>query len=135
MNWKKIIQAYGDNQSLILGDSPYCVYEWLHNDAPFYVGMGKNYRFSCSGARSKEFLDVYNRGNCRVRIIACGMSENETRQMERSVIEKYQDRYPLVNKQYVVDYYHTPARMEFMQRLKTSMKNMKGRKNKYEETE
>lgn len=117
MKWRSSAMGrYMRKDTLILGDSPYSVYEWSHNGKVFYVGMGKYYRFTNANekSRSAEFMEIYNQGDCEVKLIACGMSEQETRRIERETIEKYiKSGETLVNKQYVVDYYHTSAHLAF----------------------
>jgi len=116
MNWNRLsLRKWVGPETQILGDSPYSVYEWHTKDGVFYVGMGKWYRFNDVNkkSRSKEFMDVYSNNFCWPVIVACGMSEQETRRIERELIEKYvNDGAHLVNKQYVVDFYHTPANLQ-----------------------
>lgn len=127
MNWSSSrIQRYMHNDALNYGDDPYCVYIWEKDDGQvFYVGMGKYYRF-CSvheKARSKEFMDIYSEGGCSVQIVAYGMNESEARTFEKRLIIAYNDLgFPLINKQYIYDYYHTPAKLEFMRKLHESKK-------------
>lgn len=130
MNWHSWnMQKYMNSNTMILGSSPYCVYEWLSGEKVFYVGMGKHYRFTnvSEKSRSKEFMDIYRQGNCRVIIVACGMTELTARKIERETITAcVDDGVVLVNKQYVIDYYHTPARQIFMERLKCLNKKRRG---------
>lgn len=136
MNWNAAsIQRFLHENAQRYGDNPYSVYFWQKSDGQvFYVGMGKYYRF-CSvheKARSKEFLDIYREGGCSVKIVAYGMNESEARCFEKKLIVAYRNLgFPLINKQYLVDYYHGPARQAFMIKLKdinTSKK--KNRKQK-----
>ena len=121
MNWHSpSMSRYMDKSTRIEGDSDYSVYAWFRpNGGAFYIGFGKQYRFTCCHpkARSKEFMDIYNDGGCYVKILSCGMSELDGRKEEREIIKQYHESgHKLVNKQYIVDYYHTPKRMEFLKR-------------------
>lgn len=105
--------------TVCMGDSRRCVYEWYHNGEVFYVGQGKNDRFraACNGVRSPEFMNVYNQGRCRVEIIAYGMTEREARDMERERIDRYKkEGRKLVNRQYVI-VERSPKQIAFMQAL------------------
>ena len=115
----KDLGIYLSPETKIMGGSPYSVYEWHRNGEVFYVGMGKYWRFKSihPKSRSKEFLDMLELGDCEPRVIACGMEEKVARQLERDIIaERVASGCKLVNKQYVVDYYHTPAKLAFYEK-------------------
>ena len=107
------------------GEGQYSVYYWLDSDGKiFYVGMGRGYRF-CSAtpsARSEEFMKVYNKGGCKPRVVAYGMSEEVARKIERKLIESLNELgYSLVNKQYLCPMmYRTPAKLEALRKLHES---------------
>lgn len=118
INWRsRSVQRFFHNDVVNYGDGKYCVYIWLNgNDEPFYVGMGNGYRFHTvhEKCRSQEFMNIYGQGGCFVKIVAYGMNEAQARKFEKELILAYDGLgFKLVNKQYLVDYYHTPARMEF----------------------
>lgn len=116
MNWDSPSAKLAiTNETIKMGDSPYSVYEWRREGNPFYVGLSKEYRFqhASPGVRSAEFTEIYEQGNCCVVLIAYGMSEQDARRIEREQIKKrIAEGCKLVNKQYVVDYYHTPNHMQ-----------------------
>jgi len=119
VNWNStyVRRRYFHESIVKYGEGDYYVYFWQnYNEEPFYVGMGHGYRFTCThpSARSKEFIEEYNKGGCSVKIVAYGMEERKARDFEKKLILAYHKLgFPLVNKQYLVDYYHTPAKMEF----------------------
>ena len=109
-----------------VGDGDYCVYVWRDADKkPFYVGCGKHYRFHDVNekSRSREFMSIYNNGGCYPEIVRYGMCDKEAREYEKGLILAYAaGGANLVNKQYLVDYYHTPAKLSFYRkRRKTTV--------------
>lgn len=121
MNWDAY-DAYSARHELAerYGDGEYCVYFWENRfGEPFYVGSGKYYRFqqATEKCRSKEFMEVYAEGGCSPKIVAYGMNEKQARKFEKNLILAYAElEFPLVNKQYLVDSTHTPARMALYER-------------------
>lgn len=83
------------------GDGLYCVYFWEDEDYEvFYVGSGKGYRFNSVNekTRSKEFMKWIRGCNCRPRIVAFGMTKEESLNFERRLItEFWRLGFPLVN--------------------------------------
>ena len=135
MDWNRLVTREKINfDAKILGDSPYAVYEWHTADGVFYVGMGKWYRFQnvSDKSRSKEFMDVYQNNYCWPVVVACGMPEREARDLERNLIERrMMEGANLVNKQFVVDYYHTPANMKKYEFLKNRARERAANKKQY----
>lgn len=123
INWDSLyVKKCFHEKVICYGKGAYCVYFWQNSfEEPFYVGMGKNYRFwqVNEKTRSKEFMEVYRSGNCSVKIVAYGMDEQEARRFEKKLILTYNKfGFPLVNKQYLIDHYHTPAWEAFRKRKK-----------------
>lgn len=83
------------------GDGMYCVYFWEDEDFEvFYVGSGKGYRFNSVNekARSQEFMKWIRGRNCRPRIVAFGMTKEESLDFERRLITEFWNLgFPLVN--------------------------------------
>lgn len=81
------------------GGGDYCVYFW-EDDANqvFYVGSGKNYRFSARESRSNAFKRWENNKPCRPRIVAYGMEKEESLDFEKRLITAFWELdFPLVN--------------------------------------
>lgn len=107
----KLIMTNSFNQHLHelavkYSDGEYYVYVWFDSiKNPFYVGMGKGNRYKAveDNLRSRDFMKIYNKGGCSVKIIAYSMKEYEARAFEKSVILAYNKKgVDLVNKQYLV---------------------------------
>lgn len=86
------------------GDGLYCVYFWEDDGHEvFYVGSGKGYRFNdvSPKSRSAEFMERYNScDNPRPRIVAYGMTKEESRLFEMRLIRAFMIlEFPLVNKE------------------------------------
>ena len=81
------------------GNGDYCVYLWEDDRGEvFYVGSGKNYRFSAREARSYEFKKWLEHSQCRPRIVAYGMSKEESLDFEKRLITAFWELdFPLVN--------------------------------------
>lgn len=102
MNW----YAYSarnamHEESECYGDGDQCVYFWEDSLGDvFYVGSGKYYRFQnvADNCRSPEFMAVYRMGGCRPRIVAYGMSKEESLDFEKRLITAFWELdFPLVN--------------------------------------
>lgn len=131
INWNKSsVKRFFTDTTQCYGEGQYSVYYWLDSEGKiFYVGMGKGYRF-CNvspSSRSKEFMEIYNRGGCEPKVIAYGMSEEEARKYERNLIEKLDELgFTLVNHQFLnPSMYHTPAKMEALRKLHISRRGVK----------
>jgi len=68
----------------------YYVYEYyiVETGEVFYVGKGKNYRYSALTSRSRGFTEVYNSNKCEVRFVKKGLSNNEALLCEKERIDE-----------------------------------------------
>lgn len=88
------------------GDGEHCVYFWEEDDTHevFYVGSGKGYRFNCTTetARPPEFIERIKAGKCSPKIVAYGMTKEESFEFEKRLIKAYwQLGFDLINKQFI----------------------------------
>lgn len=81
------------------GDGEYCVYFWQDKYANvFYVGSGKGYRYNNIAARSFAFKKQLSAGGCEPKIVAYGMSKEESLDFEKRLIAAFWDlEFPLTN--------------------------------------
>lgn len=81
------------------GNGDYCVYFWEDDvNQVFYVGSGKNYRFSAREQRSNAFKEWEQNKVCRPRIVAYGMEKEESLDFEKRLITAFWELdFPLVN--------------------------------------
>lgn len=100
MNWNSPnVRASMHECAERYGDGDYCVYLWEDNRREvFYVGSGKNYRYSSKEARTSEFKKWLEHRPCRPLIVAYGMTKEESLDFEMRLIKSFWKRkFPLVN--------------------------------------
>lgn len=107
MNWNTpYVRECMLKDSTRYGDGEYCVYFWQIDSTceVFYVGSGKGYRFNDINpkSRSKEFMEIYNDNKCSPKIVAYGMSKEQSLDFEKRLIKAFWKLdMPLVNQQWV----------------------------------
>lgn len=88
------------------GDGDHCVYFWEEDDTHevFYVGSGKGYRFNSvnENARPPEFIERIKSVKCSPKIVAYGMTKEESFEFEKRLIKAYWELgFDLINKQFI----------------------------------
>lgn len=71
-------------------------YVYVHrkstNNEIFYIGKGKNYRFSSKSGRNKFWRNVYSKYGCLVEIVLDKLSEEQALELERELVKFYGKR-------------------------------------------
>jgi len=80
-------------------EKEYYVYVWYRktNHEPFYVGKGKNNRYTQLINRNNYFLNVYNKHGGYPEIIIRDLTDNEAIEKEIELIKEYRSKYQLTN--------------------------------------
>lgn len=102
INWdSSYVRSCMHEKAVRYGDGLYCVYFWEdESHEVFYVGSGKGYRFNDMNekSRSPEFMQWLRGGGCRPRIVAYGMTKEESLKHESELIRSFYGLgFPLVN--------------------------------------